>query len=679
MLIRNVTQVLMVAATATACGGGAAGDGADGADGADGNDGVVADASVSPDGRVVDETGLDSFCDGATWGGTAPTASTDVTVAAGQTVLIDCAASAGSITVEAGGTLIASRRTSSTLTVHGNVVVRGILDYGNGDDRVMDGVTAELIFADLDDAATVGVPFDPEGNPQNDPLPAEVMESDVGLWIMGSGLLTTGGQAKRSWSKLVEGAGPGDATFEVEDASGWQVGDKIVLTPTDTTANDGYAENFDESTVAAVDGNVVTLANAPSHAHAGCASCVRRGEAANLSRNVVIRSEDAANHAHIYVGEQGVAQLDAVELRWLGPERNGGPDRRAPLYFYRQRAASELSFVRHTAIWGSKNSFVIAEASDGVNLSDTVGYDAAAGEVAGGFAQFDEWGDTSDGFFASSVLAAKLFPRKREDGNRQGYLVHGIACGGGPGSGCDSCVATGVTGPDSTGFFWNNDIHLPAGTDQRFTDNVAHNNGNNGIRLWQNSETKTPPWENIKVWSNYEGIFEGAYGNPYEFGNIAISDSAANSAVLQAVPLAEDLGLNILRLDGATLGSIVISGYVIAQANDQTFRNVTFDGTADVGVTQAHDPCVDGNEDDPDDETCIRNWVLFENPAFPAGVLPFDFGWQANRHTVWEVRGFSSADGAYSDVPADFDLYRADNEVAGGDYYAPFDAWLVPR
>ncbi|AUX30699.1 uncharacterized protein SOCE836_028100 [Sorangium cellulosum] len=33
----------------------------------------------------------------------------------------------------------------------------------------------------------------------------------------------------------------------------------------------------------------------------------------------------------------------------------------------------------------------------------------------------------------------------------------------------------------------------------------------------------------------------------------------------------------------------------------------------------------------------------------------------------------------FPDLPADFDLYRADNEVEGGAYFAPFDAWLVPR
>ncbi|MDI1446367.1 hypothetical protein QHF85_20070 [Polyangium sp. 6x1] len=51
------------------------------------------------------------------------------------------------------------------------------------------------------------------------------------------------------------------------------------------------------------------------------------------------------------------------------------------------------------------------------------------------------------------------------------------------------------------------------------------------------------------------------------------------------------------------------------------------------------------------------------------GAIPLDAG--------VEIRGFSSPD--HAALPVDFDLYRADNQVPGGSYYEPFDAWLVPR
>jgi hypothetical protein len=57
--------------------------------------------------------------------------------------------------------------------------------------------------------------------------------------------------------------------------------------------------------------------------------------------------------------------------------------------------------------------------------------------------------------------------------------------------------------------------------------------------------------------------------------------------------------------------------------------------------------------------------------------MPFDFGGQRNKFALWEIRGFSHPD--YSALPVNFDLYRKDNQVAGGSYNAAFDAWLVPR
>jgi hypothetical protein len=107
------------------------------------------------------------------------------------------------------------------------------------------------------------------------------------------------------------------------------------------------------------------------------------------------------------------------------------------------------------------------------------------------------------------------------------------------------------------------------------------------------------------------------------------------------------------------------------------FKNLHFTGARSPAITQDHDECDGGDEGDPDDGTCIRTWLRFENPRFVAGTVPFEFGGQRNRFAVWEIRGFSHPD--YPALPANFDLYRRDNQVAGGSYHAAFDAWLVPR
>jgi hypothetical protein len=98
-----------------------------------------------------------------------------------------------------------------------------------------------------------------------------------------------------------------------------------------------------------------------------------------------------------------------------------------------------------------------------------------------------------------------------------------------------------------------------------------------------------------------------------------------------------------------------------------------------VAISQNHALCESSaEEDDPESDSCIRAFFTLENPTFTAGgAEPFDFGWAPNKHTTWQIRGFSHPD--YADLPTNFDLYRKDNQVAGGSYNSSFDAWLVPR
>ena len=75
-----------------------------------------------------------SWCDPATWGGTVPTATSDITIS--NAVVLDCNAEVRSLAIAAGGKLSASRSSSSRLTLHGNLIVRGWLDYGTPMDRI---------------------------------------------------------------------------------------------------------------------------------------------------------------------------------------------------------------------------------------------------------------------------------------------------------------------------------------------------------------------------------------------------------------------------------------------------------------------------------------------------------------------------------------------------------------
>ena len=668
-------------ASGTAGTGGAAGSAGAGGTGGSVNPGACGTDTAAP---------VRSFCDAATWGGSVPTATTDIVVT-GE-VVVDCDAQARTIEIPAGATLRASRTKNSTLTVHGNLVVKGKLDYGTPEARICDA-TAEIIFQGMDDAKFEGTPTPPPNPPSTkyeiEPIdfPLSVVASDYGVWVMENGVFTAAGRAKRAWSKLVETTAPGDPSFSVEDATGWQANDKVVITPTAKSSVREHYRQFDEGTIASVTGNAVTLAAAPAYEHLGCTDCIRRGEAANLSRNVVVRSFDDTAHAHMIVADAALLQLDSVELRWLGPQKpctRGLPRRRAPIYFHQQNEKSDASFVRHVSIWGGDNHFYVQEKSDGVEVIDVAGYDTI-GEGFSLLYESDTCGGTHcirDGSAPANtvltdVLAAKVAVPKRDDCNAIGAVV-GINPSGGEGSGCSGCVATGVA--YNYGPFGNlGSIHSSEGGSGRpanftLTNSVAHNNATHGISNWQNEARHQPAYTGCQAWSNQaDGIHHGAYGNSYQFSNLTAIDNAGADFAVIAIQTEADRP----RVEGAVFDGFQTLTYFLVPELPVVIRNASFTGVSNPAITQVQDRCSGGDENDPKDGTCIRNWLRFENPKFPDGIKPFLFAWHQNKHSQWEVRGFHHTD--YPNLPENFDLYRRDNEVAGGSYYADFDAWLVPR
>lgn len=629
-----------------------------------------------------------SVCDESVWAGVTPDATTNLLVPAGVSLVADCDLVARTLTIDEGGALTASRTQSSSITLHGNLVLCGDLDYGTVDDRIPAGTTAEIIFTGMHDDDYVGTVsaavYDPEIIAPAD-TPMSVIESDIGLWVMGAGRLRAAGQRKSAWSTLLDGAGAGDASFVVDDASGWEVGDRVALTPTAVLASGAnFASEFDEGTVSAVAGGSVTLQTAPIYEHAGCAECMRRGEAANLTRNVVIRSLDDTAHAHIMIAQRALAQLDSVELRWLGPEKCGGPDRRAPLWFHQQTDAAADSFVRHVSIWGGQHHSLIVEKSNGIEISDVVGYDSyddgfllTYDFTACATRCLDREAAAPKNIVLDHVLAARIGVGLREEGCvRISHRMAGIDAVGGEGSGVRNSVAVGVglegIGEDISGFRWGE-----GGTgrpmDFTFASNVAHNIHGNGVLLWQNGQEQQRPYTDNAFWSvSARGMHWGAYDNAYQFDRTIVVDAGGASVGVKAIPTVDRV-----RMVGATVDDMQVLAYVFVQERVAVFRDITFTGARPIGVSQIHEACTMGDETNPDDTDCIRVWLRFENPVFPHGVVPFDFGMTFNQHSVWEVRGFSSPD--YTDLPADFDLYRADNHIDGGSYYAAFDAWLVPR
>jgi hypothetical protein len=275
------------------------------------------------------------------------------------------------------------------------------------------------------------------------------------------------------------------------------------------------------------------------------------------------------------------------------------------------------------------------------------------------------------------VLAAKVAVPSRVEGCAAIGAVSGLVVSGDDDSGAVGSVATGVAYNyepyGNTGAI--DHAETGAGPGNVFRDNEAHDNNTHGIGDWQNGTSNAGgAYTSVRAWSNLgDGIHHGAYGNDIRYQNVTAVDNAGGNFGVIAIAVTA----GIPRIDGAVLDDLEAESYFAVPTTPLVLQNLTFTGARSPAITQDHDECDGGNENDPDDTTCIRTWIRLQNLQFPHGTLPFDFGAQRNKFAIWEVRGFSHPD--YSGLPANFDLFRKDNKVAGGSYHAGFDAWLVPR
>ncbi|MGI9119470.1 MAG: hypothetical protein ACR2G7_05010, partial [Acidimicrobiales bacterium] len=185
----------------------------------------------------------------ATWDGQVP-GRTDVAVITGP-VRLDVDVQVAGVTIEGAGQLIFEPAVARTLESTGNVVVLGRLDI----QPESADVTHRLVFRDVDETGFKGGGSD-------------VLEPDVGLWVMGEGALDTAGSPKLAWARAAGAIGQGATTIELQvDPTGWRVGDEIAITPTGSPEDESHWEAYDVLTVAALQGRSLTLAGPTSVEH----------------------------------------------------------------------------------------------------------------------------------------------------------------------------------------------------------------------------------------------------------------------------------------------------------------------------------------------------------------------------------------------------------------------------
>ena len=184
---------------------------------------------------------------------------------------------------------------------------------------------------------------------------------DRGIFML-RGTLNLHGDRSHTWTKLAETAKAGSASIQVLDASGWRVGDTIVLASTDFDPRQAETR-----TISAISGNTLTLDKPLTYMHFGEVTfgVDQRGEVGLLSRNIKIQaSEDASTSyfgGHIMAMAGSKMHVDGVELYRMGQHLTLA---RYPIHWhligegkgqYVRNAAIHETFNRCTTVHGTNN------------------------------------------------------------------------------------------------------------------------------------------------------------------------------------------------------------------------------------------------------------------------------------------------------------------------------------
>ncbi len=255
------------------------------------------------------------WSDPNTWStGQLPGTDDVVAIKAGTTVTYDLSSSPALDTVEvtAGGVLTFRTDVNTSLLVTNLMVLEGgELRIGSADNPVAPDVKAQVVLRNT----AIDTTRDPE---------------QFGHSLIGLGKVTIYGAAKPSEVRLAAEPHAGDSTLALsQPATGWAVGDRLVLPDSHEWANSttqtNYASQYEEATIGAIsaDGLTVTLTAPLQFDHPGgydgAGVLDFLPHVADKTRNVLIKSESATG-TRSYVLFTDHADVD---VRYAGFQSGG--------------------------------------------------------------------------------------------------------------------------------------------------------------------------------------------------------------------------------------------------------------------------------------------------------------------------------------------------------------------
>ncbi len=193
---------------------------------------------------------------------------------------------------------------------------------------------------------------------------------DRGILLMG-GTLNLHGDRENAWTKLAATAEAGSTRIDVIDASGWRVGDEIVLASTDF--NPRQAERLQ---IRAIRGNRITLDQPLAYMHFGeiTYGVDQRGEVGMLTRNVKVQASADAEESyfggHIMAMAGSNMKVSGITLTRMGQHLELA---RYPIHWHLNGDVTG-QYIRNSAIFDTYNRCVTIHGTDNLVVENNVTY-----------------------------------------------------------------------------------------------------------------------------------------------------------------------------------------------------------------------------------------------------------------------------------------------------------------
>jgi hypothetical protein len=480
---------------------------------------ATGDAAALPH---ADDLPAARWSDPATWGGSVPGAG-DVAVVE-KPVLLDVDAEVKGVRIAPAGDLVFDPASSRRILSSGNVVVEGRLRMRPAAPEV-----GHLIrFVGIDEDRYVG------GHSET-PL-----DTDVGLWVTGAGVLDAQGAQKTTWTRLTAAVDKGTRTITVQDATGWRVGDEVVVTPTEPTTVPDHWTHHDRSEITAVDGTRITLKDSLDHPHP--AVTVRPGttytaEVLNITRNVVVEgTPEGRSHLMMLMTTQPQS-IGYVGLRHMGPRKASDEEvlGRYAIHFHADYDGSVGTVVQGVVAFDSTGHGFASHLSNGVTFRECIAHDMVDDAF---WWDLSLSGEGRDLVPSNGITYERCVAHYVRSGANSKFNLTGFLMGAGDGNVARGNVAVGVEGQaeSSTGFHWpSNSRNDKTWT---FEDNLAHNNRHSGIYFWQNGVPRTIV-DRFTAYHTGQGIFAGSYSNLVSYRDCVVYGCEKVGLIISALPSRE--------------------------------------------------------------------------------------------------------------------------------------------